>query len=448
MELKSKEMGEFEHRIVQISIEDVIRILEDSPARNHSLLPHVTIVEVMNRVSIAHLSIEKAIKYLIRKAGGDFEKEHDLGDTFRELRLYDRESANFLEKAFSAAVKFYGFDSAAKGMNYLARLENYLKATGSPNRFNDIRYWELEDPFLERVELQRVELFIHMELMHGLHEILIEPDRPRETVESRVERAVGTAITALSYGQGTMNAETLSSITEWAKECGSFGKALCTAVRCDFALENQSAANFSRVVYKTLLEAKDPAVRFFASTLDVLPRQPRDVVPEVEWLDSKVRRKGRVITAAGDTLGFIERGPHRLWHITPIQSGPVGVSAKAQKQLDAVCYLGKILTRVAQVTLDGEVSFHRIVGEDRFVFKPVRVKCLRSKENNDVERMYKATFWDENHGISVGQEIRLESQRSESEGLSISHALSGIVREVQGHQASVFGLTSTVIRKT
>ena len=438
-------MGEFERRIVQISIEDVIRILEDSPARNHPILPHITIAEVMNRVSIAHLSIEKTIKFLIRKAGGDFEKEHDLGDRFHELRLFDQESANFLEIAFKAAVKFYGLDSATKGVKYLAELENYLKVTGSINRFNDIRYWELEDPFLVRVELQRVELSIHMELMHGLHEILIGPDRPRETVESRVERAVETAITGLSYGQGTMNGETLNFFTKWVKECGSFGKALCAAVRCNFALENQLAANFSRVAYKTLLEAKDPAVRFFASTLDVLPRQPRDVVPEVEWLDPKEQRKGRVKTAAGDTLGFIERGPHRLWYITPIQSGPVGVSAKAQKQLDAICYLGKTLTRAAQVALDGKVSSLRVVGEELHTFKPAPVQSSSLEEDHNETRVYAASFWDENHGIEKGQEIRIEAQRNDSGGLAFSDALSGHVQEVHGHQVSVLGRSFTVI---
>ena len=438
-------MGEFERRLVQISIEDVIRILEDSPARNHFLLPHVTIVEVMNRVSIAHLSIEKAIKYLIRRVGGDFEKEHNLEYHFRELKSYDQESANFLEKAFASAVRFYGLHSAAKGMNYLGELENYLKTTGSIKRFNDIRYWELDDPYFERVELHQVELSIHMELLLGLHEILIEPDRPRETVESRVERAVETAITAISYRQGTMNWETLSFISEWAKECGSFGKALCAAVRCDFALENQLAADFFRVAYKTLLEAKDPAVRFFASTLDVLPRQPRDVVPKVEWLDPKEQRKGRVITAAGDTLGFIERGPHRLWYITPIQSGPVGYAAKAQKQLDAMCYLAQLLARTAQVTVDGKASTLRVVGEERHLFKPAPVQSSKLEREHDETKMYTASFWDENQGMEKGQEIRIEAQRHDSGRLIFSDALSGHVQEVQGHQVSVLGRSFTVI---
>ena len=398
----------------------------------------------MNRVAIAHLSIEKAIKYLIREAGGGRKKGHNLVNLLRELELFDMESASYLENVFAAAVEFYGFDSIEDGTNHPAELKDYLKAVGSLNRFNDIRYWELDDPLFERVELRQLQLSIHMELLYGLHEILIEPDRPKETVEDRVDRAVATAMSPnaiLGFGQRPSTRRELSSYVQWIEDCGSYRSALSTAVRCDFTLGDNYASDISRAVYKSLLKSKDPAVRHFASTLDVLPRQSREIIPELEWLESPGQRKARVFTPAGHTLGYIEPGPHRLWYIIPMKSGaPEDAFAKAQSRTDAQCYLAQTLTRLAQVTVDGKSFTLRVVGEERHLFKPVPVQ----RRGLD-EKMFTALFWDENHGIEKGQEIRIEAQRSDTDGPTFSDALSGHIQDVQGHQISVLGRSFTVV---
>ena len=441
-------MGKFERTVVQVSIEDVIRILENVPASSH-IIPYITIVEVMNRVSIAHLSIERAFKFLIQEAGGKIVEKHHLGNRFRDLRNHDPESANFLQEVFVAAVRHYGLNANAEGMTHLQSLESYLETTGSDDEFNDVRYWELK-PSLEEILLHQIFLAIHMELVHGLHEILIEPDRIKETVESRVKRAVETEMwpsTALTYGLETTYGHKLDAYIRWINECGTLSEALADAVRKDFVLENDFVAEIAKTAYKSLLAAKDPAVRYFASTLDVLPRQPRDLIPGVKWLGDKEQRNGEVSTPSGEILGFIQRGPDRLWYITPIKSGPTGHLAKARTKTDALCYLGQLLTRPAQVTLDGERSGPRIVGEERHVFKLAPAKSGRPEPDDDETKMYTAAFWDENHGIEKGQEIRIESQRNDSDGLTFSDALSGEVQEVRGHQISVMGRCFTVVAR-
>ena len=366
-------MGKFERAIVQVSVEDVIRILEDVPPTGH-FIPYITIAQVMNRVAIAHLSIEKAIKFLIREAGGERVDIHHLGNRFRELKEHDCESAAFLEDALESAVSFYGLNPREKGMSHLRSLESYLEATGSDGKFNNIRYWELR-PTLEEVLIRQVHISIHMELLYALHEILIEPDRPKDTVENRVDRAVETAMSPnaiIGYGQRPSKRGELSSYIRWIEDCGSYRAALSTAVRGDFTLGDNYASEISRAVYKSLLEAKDPAVRYFASTLDVLPRQTREIIPELEWLESRGQRKALVFTPAGDTLGYIELGPHRLWYIIPMKSGaPDDDFAKAQSLTDARSYLGQILTRLAQVTVESKSFPLRVVGEERHLFKPV-----------------------------------------------------------------------------
>ena len=82
-------MVEIERDIIQTSVEDTIRILEDCPVKGF-IVPQIALVQVMNRVSIAHLSIERTIKFLIRESGGTFEEIHGLGKLYQQLVLQRR----------------------------------------------------------------------------------------------------------------------------------------------------------------------------------------------------------------------------------------------------------------------------------------------------------------------------------------------------------------------
>ena len=99
-------MGEIERDIIHTSVEDTIRILENCPVKGF-IVPQVTIVQVMNRVSMAHLSIERALKFLITEAGGTLEEIHDLDKLYHQLGQSDPVSAGTLDSAFQAAVLHY-----------------------------------------------------------------------------------------------------------------------------------------------------------------------------------------------------------------------------------------------------------------------------------------------------------------------------------------------------
>ena len=436
-------MGNFERTIIQVSIEDVIRILEDAPARGH-FIPYITIAEVLNRVAIAHLSIEKAIKFLILEKEKEFAKDHHLGNQFRKLKKYAPEPAAFLEDVFKSSILHYGINDKSQGMTHFRRLDAYLDTTGSGDVLKKvIRYWELE-PSLDSTLLRQVHLSIHMELLYGLHEILIEPGREWDTVEARVEKAVETAMFpngGMTYCLATANERSAKMYRDWLNQFGTLREALADAVKRDFILGNELTAKTARSAYKALLDAKDPAVLHFARALDILPPQPRDVVPDVEWLDGNRRQKGRVSTPSGVDLGIIERGPHGRWYITPNQVGPIGEPAKAETQKDAICYLAQLLSRPARVACDGVVSSLRIIGKDRNVFKETRKNCRNPDQDtlDDETKKYRVEFWEENHGIEVRKEIVVESERSESQGLTLTDILSGEVQEVIGHQIIVTG---------
>ena len=441
-------MGILERNVVQVSVEDTIRILENVPVEGH-IAPHIVIAQVMNRLAIAHLSIEKALKVLTQEAGGNIKFNHHLGNRFGDLKVHDSDAATFLEEAFRAAVEHYGINANEKRMTHFRALKRYLETTGGKKKFECIRYWELK-PSLEEMLLRQVHLYVHMELLYGLHEILIATDRPKETVTSRVERAIETAMRpsmGFSHRRGKATELSENSYFEWLNEYGTLNEALADAVQRDFVLDNDFATEITKAAYKTLLEAKDPAVRHFASTLDVLPKQSGHVIPDFELQDDNNRQWGRVSTPSGETLGFIEKGPHGFWYITPIQVGPIGVAAKAKTQRDAICYLGQLLTKSARVTVEGVASSLRIVGQDRNIYKDARELPRAPHQNtaNDEEKTYRVDFWDKDHGLEAGREVLIESIKSETEDLTLTDKLSGEVVDVNGHQVYVEGRNVTAI---
>ena len=198
-------------------------------------------------------------------------------------------------------------------------------------------------------------------------------------------------------------------------------------------------ANVTRNAYRTLLETADPAVRYFASTLDVLPSQPRDVIPCVEWLGPEKDRRGAVETPAGTALGFIERGLEGLWYITPLRAGLVGVSSKARSQTDARCYLAALLSSPALVTMDGGDQSLRIVGEEHSFYEKNYDEIDRRFKGTSDENIWthKVVFWDRNHGIEVNAKLRVEVRRGKTAGMV--SVVEGTVTEVAEHEAYLSG---------
>ena len=431
-------MVDMQRVIIRHSVKDVIRILENEPVKG-DMLTEITVVQVMNRVSIAHLSIERAIKFLITKAAGTYEETHDLRRRYQELLCHDPVSAQFLEETFEAAVRHYRYNPNAANMKHLKTLERYLEVAGSDNAFQDIRYWELTQS-LDEILLRRIHLSIHTELLHGLCEILLAIDRPpMETVANRVERTVKDAMWGTAdrvYDPGTAKEQSIHSYIDWRRGFSTWCEALAEAVQEGFNIGNDFMANLTRNAYRTLLEATDPAVRYFASTLDVLPSQPRDVIPCVEWLGPEKERRGAVETPAGTPLGFIDRGLDGLWYITPLL---VGVSAKARSQTDARCYLAALLSSPALVTVDGEGRSLRIVGEEHSVYEENYDEIDRRFKGTGDENVWthKVAFWDRNHGIEVNAKVRVEVRRGKTAGMV--SIVEGTVTEVAEHEVYLSG---------
>ena len=423
--------------IIRHSVRDVIRILENEPVKGDMVL-EITVVQVMNRVSIAHLSIERAFKFLITRAGGPLVETHDLRRRYQELLEHDPLSAQFMEETFEAAVRHYRYNPNAANMKHLQTLERYLEVVATDNEFQNIRYWELTQS-LDEILLRRISLSIHTELLHGLSELLLTIDRPSmKTVADRVERAVKDAMwptAEMVYDSGTAKEQSIHSYKEWRRGFNTWCDALAEAVQKHFNIGDDFMANLTRNAYRTLLEAADPAVWYFASTLDVLPSQPRDLIPCVEWLGPEKERRGAVETPAGTHLGFIDRDFDGLWYITSLR----GMSAKARSQTDARCYLAALLSSPALVTMDGEVRSLRIVGDEHSFYEENYDEIGRRFNRTGDENVWthKVVFWDRNHGIEVNAKLRVEVRRGKTAG--IVSIVEGTVTEVAEHEVYLSG---------
>ncbi len=430
---------EIEQVIIEYSVRDVLGILEHEPVQP-DLVGQITAVQIMNRVSIAHLSIERALKFLITRAGGVWEKDHHLGDRLRELIQHQPSSADFLNHAFDAAVRHYRFNANAANGAHLKSLESYLDVVGSDKAFQDLRYWELrQSP--DELLLRRLQLALHMELLRAVRELL-RGRPPTDTVSARVERAVKQAMFSplvLAYSPGSPKEGSVNLYLKWRKGFASWSDALANAVQQQFMIGDEFASGLVAKAHRELLEHSDPAVSYFAGRLDVLPRQPRDVTPPVEWIGTPVHQRGIVSAPSGAELGEIERRWDGLWNITPFQSGPVIVTAKAASQTDARCYLARLFTAVAEMTVNGEQRSFRIVANDETFIEwdQARVGYADDSPSRDENRFHEVIFWEVGHGLKIDDQVKIRVRSGFERRLV--HVLAGVVAKVEGHVAYLFG---------
>lgn len=292
-----------EQTIIRHSVEDVIRIPENEPVRP-DLIGQLTAVQVMNRVSIAHLSIERALKFMIVRAGGPLTKDHHLGGRLRELTQHEQESADFLRHAFQAAVRHYRLNPNVDKAGHLKSLDRYLDVAGSDSAFQDLRYWEL-DQSPDGILLRRLYLALHLELLHAVLELLYGR-QPTDTVATRVERAVDEAMLFapdLAFTPGTAKEDSVRSYLDWRWGFASLSETLAAAGRRQFKIGDEFANSMVVRAQQSLTQSVDPAVSYFGGTLDVLPRQPREVIPPVEWLSNPLHQREFANTPSGMTLG-------------------------------------------------------------------------------------------------------------------------------------------------
>ena len=430
-------MADYERIIIGFSLDDVIHILEHEPAQP-DMVPEITISRIMNRGPIAHLAIERALKFLIEKANGTWEEHHNLHTHLEVLRKDDANLVGFLEKVFDDAVQHYRINPNSTGKNHFRNLVEYLAMTGSASAFNNMRYWELKQSLNEAL-IRRLSLQIHYELLKGIREAVISTGQPSETVKDRVERALEDSIlpaNEMAYIIGSEKQEAVEAYLSWVLGYETNEEALADAFQKGFQIGDEFMNSVARQAFETLANATDPAVKYLARVLSVLPKQQRDAIPCVEWMGPQRFAFGRVHTPGGTTLGHIERGPDGIWNIIPARDGLVGVSATASSQIDARCYLADLLTTWAGLTTDGPETELRVVDIKYRFFRRASSFSNADQGKWDVHtRNFTVTFWDDVHGLIPEQAVKIVRGK----GARLEEVIEGTVTNVSGAEVQVAG---------
>ena len=442
-------MTDTKRLVIRESVLDVLTMLENEPVEGDMFI-HLTAVRTLNRISLAHLSIERAIKYLITAAGADYKRKHDLKNRYEELIQCDPDSAAFLSQAFQAAVKHYNYNPDEKPMAHLTSLPRYLQDTASDAIFNEIRYWEF-DQDTDSAILQTIILWIHMELLHALSEILLEAQRSKETVKHRVDRAVQEAMhpsNQLTYSPGSRRESLVRRYLDWRNSHESPTHALKHAAESQFEVGDDYSSSIVKTAHQSLLRASDPAVKYFAKFLSVLPKQQTDILAEVRWLESGDTPRAEVTSPSGICLGYIYRNWDGRWYIVPMRSGPPGPSAKAANRTDAIAYLSTLLSKPALATVNGEERHLRVIQQSHTAF-PARKDLTTPENDGDTDldsRMHEVTFWQLDHGIKPGDDMSIDVLENENhDSPQPRDVLRGKVLEVTGSSILVSGRSATKI---
>ena len=332
-------------------------------------------------------------------------------------------------------------------MKHLQSLETYLNATGSDKDFQDIRYWELSQS-TDEILVRQIYLSLHLELLHAVRELLMPMGRTNETVSLRVERAAQKAMhPRLTYTPGTDEELSVKIYLKWLDGFESDREAMAKALREGEAPEDEFTIEILRKAHQELANSTDPAMKYFAEILNVLSHQSREAVPCVKWLGPEQYQTGHVSTPGGDHLGFIYRRPDGMWNIEPSRNGLVMISNIAKSQTDARCFLANILTRPSRTTVNGKERVLRIVGEEYDIFgrKYDQVAKWDEHTNNSQWPTHEVDFWNNDHGINEGDNIKLEVPSKAFKDLA--DILEGKVTGVENQKVFISGIESAISTK-
>ena len=424
---------------IQFSIGDALQILDDSLLQPDTPA-QVTLIQMTNRMPTAHLAIERGLRFLIEKYGVKSDPHHDLHKHLRKLRGLAPSEVAYLERSFDDATVFYCLNPNQPNLGHIRSLDTYLEIVGTAKAFNRMRYWEL-NPEQEESLFRKVWPTIHREILLAVSLLQVSDSSGLETISGRVEQTVHHTLLPthqLIYSPGSDHEATVKSYIDWILSHPSRQEALTQAFQLDFAIGDEFMNGMVSQAYQSLTQLPDPAIRFLISRIDVLPSQPRDVIPPIVWSDLKKEQIGKVLTPGGTVLGYIQRTQDGIWYIFPLRVGTASKFVRALSQTDARSYLAQLLSDTCRIKVNDETRTIRLVGEP-----PCRVteNYSRMRDSSDsvdpVLWTHKLNCWDKNHKIGPNDQIRVELPNSGEQ--NIDHVIEGEVTFTNGTELFIEG---------
>ena len=306
--------------------------------------------------------------------------------------------------------------------------------------FQSMRYWELK---LEQEEslFRQIWPEIHRELLIAVRKLIVSDASEYESITWRVEQAVHGALfptEQLFYRPGSDHEATVKRYMTWVLDHPSRREALTEAFQRDFSIGDDFMNTMVRQAYRSLTRSPDPAIRYLVSRIDVLPAQPKDEIPLIEWSETQTEKTGKVLTPGGTTLGLIQRTPDGTWHILPFRTGTAGKIVRAQSQIDARSYLAQLLSDTCKMKVNDEPRTIRLVGKPPYRFTRNDARMRDSADSVDsIPWTHKLNCWEKDHGIRTGDQIRVEVYYNDEH--HIVHIVEGRVTLTNGTELFVEG---------
>ena len=446
--VQSEENQLLEAYKIQDSIEDVLAILDSGPIQP-DLMPERNLVQITNRIPIAHLAIERGMKGLIKRAGGGQDETHSLGKLYDTLRILDHDSAEFLTVAFDDSVNFYGYNPNRAGFEHFKSLKEYLSRVGGKKAFDALRYWAIGDPGTGETAIKFIAPPIHREILCALRSLLSSrPETISQRVDSQIVYAMWNRRSIHWTNEDEEKRTAIELYREWLmRNSDSPRDALRSKLHTgkpDFSHEyineifNEGWCDF--------LQSKDPAIQYFCYKQTYL--QPgsqleiSDAIPEVDWIREDVYAK--IESGSGTCLGLIDKQADGAWRIIPMGSSAKPIAPAACKLKDAKNHLVDRLTFNATVRVGSENKQLRLFGNQNDF--PEEIFSQLTPNPEDVysqDQTFKLEFWDGDHELMAGSDLTVFPASDLGRGYVT--VLQGKVTSVSEQSVTVKGMVTAAL---
>ena len=384
------------------------------------------------RASLLHTALEQGMKAMRQRSFPKAKpcKGHALNEVYKAT---GQANQRLLEAAFTDAVKFYGFRPQQPDQAHLTDLRKYFAETGQEKRFQEYRYWAVEEKEAWLDEPLAV-LRINRELVRFMADLLSKRESRIGgpfTVSQLVENKIKDALFRRRYQPLPQREQTDydgwkaddDALTGWLSSHTSLLSAMRSAFEQRFAVVNEQASRVLRRVYNDLAEEADyrtkPALRYALETFQAVSANC-PVTPPATFVTNDKLRWSAIQTPAGTGIGLAEERHDGLWHTESLGAPNTPLIAKSKE--DAIAIIVLTGTHEAFIRVNGglmqETRAHFRGGDPRW----------RMPED------FVCELWNENRSVAKDDKITIKINPASGER---PYQISGTVASCDGHKIEI-----------
>ena len=450
-----------------------VRVRVEQNPITPDLVPAYNAMQVGDFVEQTHVAIDKGLKWAIAKAGGHPRQTHSLQALVQDLSALDDGQIflDYLRECFIAARKFYRIDISRPEFRHIKTFDSYINKVGGKKVYDEARYSTLnavsEEDFssgsFSPEALRYVFPQAHIEILRALERLELHASRQenhsdKDNVIARVEREVfHQIIDSLNDYSVIEGGEILEIFEEWNEGIDCYVDALKTAVRNNFNEDSYGhMGDVLRIAYTKLLSSKDPAVKYRMDTFRYLEKDSQAPLEgiDLEQCLSQVNKSKdflEVCSPAGEHIGFLQRHFDGSWSGDAIG----GLRFVAWERNDAAWFMLRLGVWPCDFVINGVSRQHLLIGHGHGVID-FNTSWGTEKDDYIAKQHYDLKFWDNAHGLKVGDRIAVNAVESaewqESQGwmrkYPIGEIFYGDVSEVNGHEVKIFAEGPIVTKLT